>query len=78
MNIARCTPTNSPAAALLDVKAVAALLDCSPRHVCRLADAGKMPPPLRIGALARWPRRTIEDWIEAGCPAMSTQRRAAK
>jgi excisionase family DNA binding protein len=54
-------------AALLDVRAVAALLDCSSRHVYRLADSGKMPPPVRIGALVRWPRRAIEDWIRGGC-----------
>src|SRR5262245_8368607 len=29
---------------LLDVRAVAALLDCSPRHVYRMANAGHMPP----------------------------------
>jgi predicted DNA-binding transcriptional regulator AlpA len=54
-------------AALLDVRAVAALLNCSPRHVFRLSDAARMPPPVRIGALVRWPRRAIEDWISGGC-----------
>lgn len=53
--------------ALLDVRAVAALLDCSPRHVYRLSDAGRMPPPVRIGALVRWRRAEIEDWIATGC-----------
>jgi len=43
-------------AALLDVKAVAALLRCSERHVYRMADAGKMPAPVKLGALVRWPR----------------------
>jgi predicted DNA-binding transcriptional regulator AlpA len=43
----------APPAALLDVRAVATLLDCSPRHVYRLADAGRMPAPVRIGALVR-------------------------
>jgi excisionase family DNA binding protein len=54
--------------ALLDVRAVARLLDCSPRHVYRLADAGRMPAPVRIGALVRWSRQAIDDWIGAGCP----------
>jgi excisionase family DNA binding protein len=57
------------AAELLDVRAVAAVLQCSPRHVYRLADAGKMPAPIRLGALVRWRRTELTDWIAAGCPA---------
>lgn len=57
-------------AALLDVRAVAALLDCSPRHVYRMADAGRMPPPVRIGALVRWHRADLQNWLGNGCPAM--------
>jgi excisionase family DNA binding protein len=67
-------PPDLAAPLLLDVRAVAALLDCSARHVYRLADAGRMPPPVRVGALVRWRRGEIEDWIAAGCPAL---RRAA-
>jgi len=59
---------------LLDVRAVADLLGCSPRHVYRLADAGRMPRPLRLGALVRWRRDELMGWIAAGCPA---DRRAA-
>jgi excisionase family DNA binding protein len=55
-------------ASLLDVQAVATLLACSARHVYRLADAGRMPPPVKLGALVRWPRRAIEKWIADGCP----------
>lgn len=54
--------------ALLDVAAVAALLDCSTRHVYRLSDAGRMPRPLKLGALVRWNRVAVLDWIAAGCP----------
>ncbi len=62
-------------AALLNVRAVADLLDCSPRHVYRMADAGKMPRPLKLGQLVRWKRRggptdSIEGWIAAGCPSV--------
>lgn len=57
-------------AELLDVKAVAVLLGCSPRHVYRLSDAGKMPAPVRLSALVRWPRRSILDWIGGGCPVV--------
>ena len=61
--------------ALLDVKGVAALLGCSARHIYRLSDGGKMPAPVRLGALVRWRRRGgpdtgIDDWIAAGCPSM--------
>ncbi len=69
------TPAVASAAKLLDVRAVAALLGCSPRHVYRLSDAGKMPSPLKLGALIRWNRAAVEAWIADGCPSC---RRAAK
>jgi len=53
---------------LIDVKAVAAMLSCSIRSVYRLADAGRMPPPRKLGALVRWNRAAVEEWINAGCP----------
>lgn len=56
--------------ALMDVRAVAHLLNCSTRHVYRLADAGKMPRPRHIGALVRWSRPEILEWIADGCPAI--------
>ena len=55
--------------ALLNVEGVAALLNCSPRHVYRLADMGRVPRPVKLGALVRWSRASIEDWISRGCPA---------
>ena len=54
-------------AALLDVEAVAGLLSCSTRHVYRLADAGRMPRPLKLGALVRWRRNEVLEWIAEGC-----------
>ncbi len=59
-------------AALLDVEAVAELLDCSTRHVYRLADAGRLPRPVKLGALVRWPRTDLNDWLAAGCPSVRT------
>ena len=59
--------------ALLDVDAVARLLTCSPRTVWRLSDAGKMPAPVRIGRLARWPLKLLTEWIGEGCPAMRSR-----
>ena len=60
-------PALAPAAALLDVQAVAELLTCSPQHVRRLTDAGKMPRPVRLGSLLRWRRADIDAWLNGGC-----------
>ena len=60
---------------LLNVHSVAKLLGCSPRHARRLADAGKMPRPVKLGALVRWNRQVIEDWIKEGCPRQSREER---
>jgi excisionase family DNA binding protein len=57
--------------ALIDVQQVAELLGCSARHVYRLADRGGMPRPVRLGALVRWNRSAVEEWIRTGCPRMS-------
>lgn len=60
-------------AKLLDVDRVAEICGCSPRHVYRLADAGKMPRPIKLGALVRWKATgpgSIQEWIDAGCPAV--------
>jgi len=56
--------------AMLDVHGVAGMLACSPQHVRRLADAGRMPYPKKLGALIRWSRAEIENWIANGCPAV--------
>ena len=68
------TPADKPAK-LLDVQAVAAILACSPRHVYRLTDAGKMPSPLRVGSLVRWSKASIEDWVAGGCKPLKTAAR---
>ena len=53
---------------LLDVKAVARFLSCSARHVYRLADSGRMPRPQKLGALVRWDRIELEEWLADDCP----------
>ena len=53
---------------LLDLPAVAREVYCSTRHFQRLVDAGRAPQPVRLGALVRWPRETIERWVRLGCP----------
>ena len=59
---------DSPPAALLDVNGLAALLNCGARTVYRLADAGRLPRPVKLGALVRWRRAEIDEWLAAGCP----------
>ena len=54
----------------LTVDEVAQALNCSTRHVYRLADGGKMPAPVELGALNRWPKATLEEWIAGGCKAV--------
>lgn len=60
-------PAEAPA--LLSVDAIGAMLEVSPSTVYRLADGGRMPKPVKIGALVRWSRSEIESWIAAGCKA---------
>ena len=55
---------------LIDVNQVAELLGCSPRHVWRLADSGRMPRPHKLGNLRRWDRAGIGQWVSDGCPAV--------
>ena len=57
-----------PSQPMLTVDGVAKMLACSPRSIYRLADAGRIPPPVRIGGLVRWPRVSLEQWIAEGCP----------
>ena len=59
---------------LLDVQALAGKLNCSVRTCYRLADAGKMPRPVKLGALVRWSRETIDEWIAEGCPPVRSAR----
>jgi excisionase family DNA binding protein len=63
-------PPAASAAQLLDVGAVAEMLGCSPRHVYRLSDAGRMPGPMKLGALVRWSAASIREWIDQGCPSV--------
>jgi len=55
-------------AVLLTVHEVARMLSCSARTVYRLTASGRMPRPTRLGALVRWPRQVVEQWVAQGCP----------
>ena len=56
--------------AMLTVHDVARMLNCSSRTVYRLTDTGRMPRPVKLGALIRWPLETIKKWIADGCPSI--------
>ncbi len=55
-------------AALYSIDDVAGILNCSIRHVRRLVDTQRIPHPVKLGALLRWVKTDIEQWIAAGCP----------
>ncbi len=63
--------TDGRVRAMLSVDDIATnYLGCSTRHVYRLADSGRMPRPIKLGSLVRWPRAVIEQWIADGCPSV--------
>ena len=41
-----------------------------PRHIYSIADAGRMPAPVRLASLVRWDLDEIDRWIAAGCPSL--------
>ena len=61
-------PRPATPAPMLDLDGFAELLGVSARHVRRLVDAGKCPPPVKLGACVRWPRPVVEAWIADNCP----------
>ena len=63
-------------AELLDVKTVSEILACSTRHVYRMADAGFMPRPVKLGQLVRWRRAELTRWLSQGCPRLKSLRQA--
>ena len=67
-----------PAVELLDVSGVAVLCVCSARTVRRLADAGRMPKPVRFGGLVRWRRSEVMRWIEGGCQPPAVPKATAR
>jgi excisionase family DNA binding protein len=64
------TPQSSVVSQLIDIKQFAVKLGCSNKHVRRLADSGRCPPPIRLGKLVRWHRDVVDSWIAANCPVV--------
>lgn len=53
---------------LLSAWNVADILLCTPKHVHRLAKAGRIPSSIKINSMVRWKWSDLEPWIAAGCP----------
>jgi len=51
---------------LIDVKAVAGLLGLSDRSTWKLAYAGKLPAPVRLGRTVRWRLSDVQRFIANG------------
>jgi len=66
-----------PSRRLIDAKEAGRVLGCSWRTVLRLADAGKIPFGVKLGALRRWDAAELDAFIANGCkPPKSARRRA--
>jgi predicted DNA-binding transcriptional regulator AlpA len=76
MSIAQAIPQGSRR--LGNVKAVGRLLDISWRSVYRLADAGKIPSGVKVGASRRWDLSEIEAFIASGCKPPKATRRGVR
>ena len=48
---------------LLNVKQVADALGVSERSIWRWSAGSVLPPPIKVGRLVRWSRKTIEQWL---------------
>lgn len=67
------SPARTPVSSeLLSTRDVSRLLDCSVRHVRRLADSRRMPSPVRLGTLLRWRKSEIQAWVDGGCKPLSS------
>jgi len=52
-------------------KDIAELIGCNERTVHNLLAAGRIPKPVRLGRLVRWPVERVDAWISDGCPEPS-------
>lgn len=56
-----------PSQPWLNIADLARRFKTSARHIYRMADRGRMPWGVKLGALRRWSRREIEEWEAGGC-----------
>lgn len=53
---------------MMGIQELARQLQCSKRHITNLRNSRRIPPPVMLGNIVRWPRRVIEAWVNSGCP----------
>ena len=53
---------------LITIKELADKLMTSTKWVEEAVVTGLVPPPIRLGGHIRWADKTIDKWIEDGCP----------
>ncbi len=56
---------------LLTVEQVGAMLSVSKRTVWRMLSAGELIEPIRVRGNTRWRHAELQEWIDAGCPAVT-------
>lgn len=61
---------------LLDIEYVRQVYlgSASVRHVRRMVDQGLMPPGVKLGALRRWSRAELDQWVAEGCKPVRSGR----
>ena len=57
----------------MTIRDVADALKCTDRHIYNMRKEGRTPLPFITGKAkgVRWSRKVIEEWINAGCPAIA-------
>ncbi len=68
------TETNA-AERMLNVREVAARLRISDRQVRKLARAGRIPAPAKLGGSTRWREADLDRFIAAGCEMPQAEER---
>ena len=53
---------------MLTIPDVMQILSCSDRHITNLRKENRMPQPVKLGTLVRWPRKSFMEWVNSGCP----------
>ncbi|MDH4203648.1 MAG: hypothetical protein OEV87_12260 [Phycisphaerae bacterium] len=63
-------PKNDSDVMLIDYQAVCRMLSIGSNHFFGLRQTGRFPiKPIRLGRSVRYNRKSVERWIDLGCPA---------
>jgi hypothetical protein len=55
---------------LLDTRDMAEFLGIPAKAVQQMAWTGRIPIPIRLGAVMRWNIIRLLEWVESGCPRL--------